>query len=127
MKVFESKRFARWARSEGIGDEALYRAAHDVVAGGVDADLGGYLFKKRIAGKGAGKSGGYRTIIGYRKGDSKRVIFLYGFAKNEKPNVTEREREALSLAATDLINATDAQIEDLIRLGRLFELEHSAI
>ena len=122
MRVFENKRFNRWARDERIPETALCRAARDVVEERVEADLGGYLFKKRIAGKGGGKSGGYRTIVGYRRGDSDRVLFLYGFAKNERANITDREHEALSIAATDLINAADTQIAELIAKGRLFEL-----
>jgi hypothetical protein len=127
MRVFENKRFYRWARDEGIAEATLCGAAKDVVEERVEADLGGYLFKKRIAGKGGGKSGGYRTIVGYRRGHSNRVLFLYGFAKNERPNITDREHEALSIAATDLINATDAQISELIARCHLFELRCESI
>jgi hypothetical protein len=122
MRLFENKRFYRWARDEGLTEKALCQAAKEVIDGGVEADLGGYLFKKRIAGKGGGKSGGYRTIVGYRRGNTSRVVFLYGFAKNERPNITGREHEALSIAATALIDATDKQVADLILRGRLFEL-----
>ena len=41
-----------------------------------DADLGGGLFKKRIARPGQGKSGGYRTLGATNKGD--RWVFVYG-------------------------------------------------
>jgi hypothetical protein len=41
-------------------------AATEAFAGQYDADLGGYLFKKRIARQDGGKSGGYRTILGFR-------------------------------------------------------------
>jgi len=53
----------------------------------VEADLGGYLFKKRIARPGGGKSGGYRTILGFRRTSTERTIFLYGFAKNQRANI----------------------------------------
>jgi hypothetical protein len=122
MRVFAGNRFHRWAKDERIDEEILCRAANEVAEGRVEADLGGYLFKKRLAGKGAGKSGGYRTIVGYRKKDSDRLVFLYGFAKNERSNITDRETEALSVAATGLIHATDGQIADLIARGRIFEL-----
>jgi hypothetical protein len=122
MRVFENKRFERWARDEGLTEEILCRVAAGVIKGQVEADLGGYLFKKRIAGKGGGKSGGYRTIVGYRRGNSARVVFLHGFAKNERPSLTDREHEALSIAAASLIAATDGQVAELIAKGRLFEL-----
>lgn len=63
MRVFKNKWFDRWARTEDISDSALYNTAAEVIAGRYDADLGGYLFKKRLARTGSGKSGGYRTIL----------------------------------------------------------------
>jgi hypothetical protein len=55
----------------------------------VDARLGGFLIKKRVAGFGRGKSGGYRTIVAYRQGD--RVVFLR-FARMRKTTF-RRERK----------------------------------
>jgi hypothetical protein len=127
MRVFENKQFSRWARDAGIAEAVLCIAAREIIEGRAEANLGGYLFKKRIPGKGSGKSGGYRTIIGYRRGNLARILFLYGFAKNERSTITDREQEALSIAATGLINATDSQIADLIAKGRLFELRCEAI
>jgi hypothetical protein len=34
-----------------------------------DADLGGGVYKKRLARAGAGKSGGYRTIVFFKSGE----------------------------------------------------------
>jgi hypothetical protein len=62
MRVFKNKWFSRWARSEDISDAVLLNAATEIVAGKVEADLGGYLFKKRLAQPDKGKRGGYRTI-----------------------------------------------------------------
>lgn len=87
MRVFKNKWFNRWARSESITDPDLRNAAAEIVAGKVEADLGGYLFKKRLARAGKGKSGGYRTIVGYRKSGSDRLIFLYAFSKKAKANI----------------------------------------
>ena len=88
MRVFKGKHFSRWATAEAIGDADLCQAAAEAFAGHFDADLGGYLFKKRIARQGSGKSGGYRTLVGFRKSDSKRIFFLYGFHKNARANIT---------------------------------------
>ena len=54
-----------------------------------DADLGGGVVKQRVARPGAGKSGGYRTIILLRR--ETRAIFVYGFAKNERANIEDDE------------------------------------
>ena len=59
-------------------------------SGLIDADLGGSLYKKRVARPGGGKSGGYRTLVSARIGN--RYVFLYGFPKNDKANITQDER-----------------------------------
>jgi hypothetical protein len=127
MRAYKTRRFGRWSRDENIAESVLCDAAREVVAHKVDADLGGYLFKKRVARPGSGKSGGYRTIVGYRKGRSDRVLFLYGFAKNERANITDREAEALSIAARDFIEATDEQVAKLIGDGGIVPLRCTGI
>jgi hypothetical protein len=123
MRVFKGKQFNRWATGEGISDADLCHAAAEAFAGQFDADLGGYLFKKRIARQDGGKSGGYRTILGFRKSDSKRIFFLYGFPKTVRANITSRERTALSANATSLVGATDQQIDVLKVKGTILEME----
>lgn len=123
MRVFKGKHFSRWTTGEAISDRDLWQAATEAFAGQFDADLGGYLFKMRIARQDGGKSGGYRTILGFRKSDSSRMVFLYGFPKNARANITSRERAALSATAASLIEATDAQVEALKTKGTIVEME----
>ena len=123
MRVFKGKQFSRWAVSEAISDDGLCQAATEALVGQFDADLGGYLFKQRIARRDGGKSGGYRTILGFRKSDSSRIFFLYGFPKNARANISTRERAALSANASSLVGATDAQIEALKTKGTIVEME----
>ncbi len=123
MRVFKGKHFSRWADGEAISDADLCRAASEAFSGQYDADLGGYLFKKRIARRDGGKSGGYRTILGFRKSDSKRIFFLYGFPKNARANITSRERSALGVNASALVDADDRQIDALKAKGTILELE----
>jgi hypothetical protein len=91
--VVKTLEFDAWAREYGVAETALKRAAVEIEAGLIDARLGGFLIKKRIAAAGRGKRGGYRVILGYRHGD--RLIFIHGFAKNEIETITKRETEAL--------------------------------
>lgn len=126
MRAFKGKRFARWAAEERLLEGDLCEAATEAFLGRVEADLGGYLFKKRIARSGAGKSGGYRTILGFRKGNANRIFFLYGFPKNKRATITAREQAALSVVAASLVETTDRQIADLIERGAIFELECKA-
>ena len=123
MRAFKGKAFDRWAAGERLADGDLCTAAAEAFAGQVEADLGGYLFKKRIARTGGGKSGGYRTILGFRKSESERIFFLYGFPKNRRATITAREEMALGAVAASLIDATDEQISALIERGAIKELE----
>jgi hypothetical protein len=68
MRVFLTKWMARYARRERISHESLREAIARAEQGLVDADLGGGLIKQRVARVGKGRSGGYRTIIAYRRG-----------------------------------------------------------
>lgn len=122
MRAFKGKHFSRWAAGEAISDADLCQTAREAFAGQYDADLGGYLFKKRIARRDGGKSGGYRTILGFRKSDSERIFFLYGFPKNARANITSREQTALSANASALVDANDRQISALKAKGTILEL-----
>jgi hypothetical protein len=89
VRVYKLRAFARFQRREGITDKMLGNTIDDAERGLVDADLGGGLIKQRTARPGQGKSGGYRTIIAYRRGE--RAVFLFGFAKSERTNLEDDE------------------------------------
>ena len=89
MTVLKRKDFARWQAGERLPDEALCNAVKEMEDGLTDADLGGFLYKKRVARPGGGKSGGYRTILSARIGQ--RYVFLHGFAKKDKANIALTE------------------------------------
>lgn len=69
MAIYKTKVFERWSSKEELSDKALCKAVQEMKVGLFDADLGGGLFKKRIARQGKGKSGGYRTLVATNKGD----------------------------------------------------------
>ena len=73
-EIFKRKDFARWQLSEKLPDSALRNAVNEMNNGLIDADLGGNLYKKRVARPGSGKSSGYRTILSARIGN--RFVFL---------------------------------------------------
>jgi hypothetical protein len=124
MRVFINKWFGRWARTEHVPDSALLRVADEVLAGQVEADLGGCLFKKRLAREGGGKRSGYRVLIGYKKPNSDRLVFLYAFAKNARASISDKEKEALSLVAEAFISASDAEVNLLLEAGSVTEVHH---
>ena len=121
MSVYVTKEFRRFARKAGLADAKLLEAAHDVVAGRYDADLGGGVFKQRVAREGGGKSGGFRTIILFRVGS--HSFFAHGFAKSDKANVSAKELKALKRLADVLLGFSDEQIVAAQAAGELIEVE----
>ena len=119
VRIFKNKWFNRWTYREDISDSVLFKAAAEILIGKVEADLGGGLFKKRLARIGGGKRGGYRTIVGYIRPNSDRIIFLYAFAKSEKANISGKEEAALSLVAEAFVSATDKQVDQLLSEGSM--------
>lgn len=122
MRVFKTKWFVRFARSEGIEDESLREAIERASRGLVDADLGGGLIKQRVARRGRGRSGGYRVIVAYRV--AALAVFLYGFAKSERENIEPDELEDLRLLARDWLQADTQRIAAALGGGALQEVWH---
>jgi hypothetical protein len=122
MRVFMTKPAARFARKERITDAALLRAAADIVAGRIDADLGGGVVKQRVARAGAGKSGGYRTVVLFRAGS--HVFYVYGFAKSSRANISGNELEAFRRLADRVLAFGAAEIATAIEAGELIPVEH---
>jgi hypothetical protein len=119
MRVFKLKAFARFQRRERLDDTRLAEAVRDAEKDLVAADLGGGLIKQRIARSGRGKSGGYRSIIAYRRGE--RAVFLYGFAKNERDNIGDEELVLWRVRAQALISSTKSTLDALLSDGELLE------
>lgn len=120
MQAFKTRSFARWARGEGLDDDALGSAVAEMEQGLIDARLGGHVVKKRVALPGHGKRGGARTLVAFRQDD--KAFFIYGFAKNERSNVSEDELKALKLLAKELLNYPAATLTKAIKAGELIEM-----
>ena len=122
MQVFLTKWMARFARKENLSHASLCDAIARAERGLVDADLGGGLIKQRVARAGKGRSGGYRTIIAYRRAG--RAFFLFGFAKNEKENVGSDELKSVREIAANWVPADAGRIALGIREGELEEVQY---
>jgi hypothetical protein len=95
------------------------------MSGGLyDAELGGGLFKKRIARPGQGKRGGYRTLIASNRGD--KWFFVFGFPKNERSNIDKGEEEALKRLATELLSLNPEALEIAKQENELIEVDCDA-
>ena len=92
MRIFKTKALARFTKGEAISDESLVAAIETAKRGLIDADLGGGLIQQRVARPGQGKRGGFRMLIAFRPD---RAIFLFGFAKNERDNIDDKQLTTL--------------------------------
>ena len=120
-RIFKLRRFDRFARREGIPDVTLREAVERAERGQVDADLGGGVIKQRIARPGQGKSGGYRTIILFRRGE--HAFFLHGFAKSNRANIGELELDQLKLSAKGYSMLSPYRLAALLEEGDLVEVK----
>jgi hypothetical protein len=119
-RLFKTKAFNRWS-SVLITDQALHQTVIETKQGLVDANLGGNVFKKRVAIAGRGKRGGARTIIAIQL--KNRWFFVFGFNKNERDNISSDELKYLQQLARDLLSLNDQQLEIGVNAGELLEVE----
>lgn len=122
MQVYVTKSFRRFQRRERIDDALLWETIERADDGLIDADLGGGLIKQRVARKGQGRRGGYRTIVAYRT--EERAVFLYGFAKSEKDNIAPDALKDWRVIGSSLLNASADAIEAAIGDDELMEVYH---
>ena len=122
-RAFKTKAFTRWANKSSLTDSSLCNALGEMVAGLIDADLGGNVVKKRIAMPGRGKSGGSRTLVATNRGA--RWFFVFGFEKNARDNIIADELAALKKLARDLLKLNDSQLDEAAAVGALQEICHA--
>ena len=120
LRTFKTKPFARFADRERISDAALCEAVRRARRGLVDADLGGGVVKQRVARQGRGRSGGFRVIVVFRRGD--RAFFVHGFAKNDRENIRRKELAALRSLADELLGLGDPGMGAMLANGTLHEV-----
>lgn len=116
-----TRSFARFARRERVPGAALAQAAERIGEGSIDADLGGGLFKQRVARPGQGRSGGWRTIVVYRTSD--RAIFVHGFAKSAKSNLSQKELAELKRLANVILTMKAKDMRLMIENGDWIEVD----
>ncbi|WP_428993946.1 type II toxin-antitoxin system RelE/ParE family toxin [Dyella terrae] len=120
MLILKRKDFARWQAGEKLPDTTLCKAAKEMESGLIDADLGGHLYKQRVARPGGGKSGGYRTLLSARIGS--RYVFLHGFPKSDKANIAQDEKKALQFTGKVFLELSPEALSKALQAGVLLEV-----
>ena len=122
MRIFKTRHFGRWAAKEGLSDKLLTAAVQEISDGLFDADLGSSIYKKRVAIRHRGKRGGVRTLLAFKKDNC--AFYLYGFAKNRRPNITARELKALKYSAKVFLGLSDKDLNKVIKSEALIEMSN---
>lgn len=116
LRVFGNKSFMRFARKFGASERELWDAAEAEP----DADLGGGVFKFRLAREGEGSSGGARSIAAMKKGE--RLVMMFGFEKKDMANIDALELRAFRKLAKIYLELSGHQMDSLVRKGELTEI-----
>jgi len=121
-RIFKTRVFERWMQKVELSDALLLNAVDEMERGLIDADLGGGVFKKRIALPNRGKSGSVRTLIATNKND--RWFFVLGFEKNQRDNIDATELKALKQAAKTMLTISDEKLQLALTNQNLMEIYH---
>ena len=121
MTIYKTKVFDKWARNNDLSDLSLCNAVKEMKVGLFDADLGGGLFKKRVAKSGGGKRGGFRTLLATNRND--KWFFVFGFEKNARDNIDMVEEKALRKYTNELLSYTKTSIDKLENDGKIIRIE----
>ncbi|GHU26077.1 addiction module toxin RelE [Spirochaetia bacterium] len=120
MRVFKNRWFCRFAETESISDSELKAVIQQIDSGQSVSDLGGGVYKVRIARPGAGKSGGYRIIVFFKSGF--RSFFVYGFAKSDRDNINQKQLQDFKTVAKTTFAYTDKQLDELVKTNWFCEI-----
>ena len=77
MLKIKTKWFHKWAKKNFISDTMLMETLENLSDNLSTSNLGGELFKVRTKRTGQGKSGGFRTLVAFKKDDNNFYIWLF--------------------------------------------------
>ena len=103
-----------------LPNQLLYVAIEEMNQGLIDADLGDGLVKKRIAFAGKGKRNSIRVLVATNKKNC--WVFLTGYKKNEKDNITKEEQLLLRELSLDYLSLSNEQLNYAVQQGELKEI-----
>jgi len=120
VRIFKNTWFTRFAEKESITDGELREIINQLEAGQADTDLGGGVYKIRIARPGEGKSGGYRIFVFFR--NEERTFFHYAFSKSSRDNIDQGELRLFKKLAKIRFAMTEHELAVAINAGEFIEI-----
>jgi hypothetical protein len=113
-RAFKTVWFAKAAKKARIDDDELWKAIEQARMGQAD-DLGGGVFKKRLAGN------RYRSILLAKGGAF--WVYSYLFAKKDRDNIDDGELKAFRDLAKIYAGMSESQAEAQIDDGHWIEIK----
>lgn len=89
MAIFKLKKFAKWQLENKVKDNQLLEVVQEINDSPQNGGIGKFLYKKRIGNQSSGKRGGHRVIVAAKI--ESNYFFMYGFQKNEKDSLEDKE------------------------------------
>lgn len=120
MQILKNKAFNKWAKKENLDDRLLLKMVQEMEQGLYEGNLGGGIYKKRMPIAGRGKRGGGRAIVAFKL--SRITIFIYGFSKKQKDDLTDEEKEVLQDLAKVYFSYSESELSKAINAGKLIEV-----
>lgn len=112
VRILKYKNFARFAQKHHIDDATLCGVVRELEDGMIHADLGGGVFKQRVARTGQGKRGGYRVIVLYKIGQL--ALFVHGFPKSEEDNISHAQEEKFKDLSRIYLGLSEKELKTLV-------------
>ena len=78
------------------------------------------LLVEKLTRRGQGRSGGFRTIMVFRRGE--RAFFVYGFAKSGRENLRRDELETFRLLADEYLGLDRSGLAVALAVGAIVEV-----
>lgn len=122
MRVFKTRFFCKWAAKNGIDDRDIKKIVTEIEDDQIDANLGGFIFKKRISVNNQSKRDGARVIFAYHYRDL--IFFLDGYKKNEREDFDAVEIQSFRYLGKYFLSSTDDGLDRLLITNRLFEVQY---
>lgn len=80
----------------------------------------GGVIKQRLPREGRGKSGGFRSMVLFRRDGT--AFFVYGFAKSDRDNIRRDELIAFRRLADEMLGLDDKALAAAITNGTITEI-----
>jgi len=124
VRIFKNMWFDRFAEKERITDGELRDIVSLLEVDQADANLGGGVYKVRLARPGEGKSGGYRIIVFFRS--EEHTFFHYAYLKADRGNINRKELQVFKKLAKKLLVMTDMQLTEAVRARDFVEIQEAS-